>query len=641
MGIGKACDCPVSRWLHSHIGDITRTVLFFALLYAYVWLVVKPCLIYSCGTITNFPFFYKGWAFFGDQVSRPGGLVKYASALLSQLFYYSWAGAIVITAQAWAISACTGWFLRVVGVPGARWWRFVPALLVLVTYSQYTYHLPGIMGAGAALFGACAYVSLVAIRNPQLKSLAVFVILSAVVYVASAAAFLPFAALCAVYELLHRRRYVIGLLYVAFAAMAPYVAGVLLFRVSILDAYTDLLPLSWQIRGWPTREKMVTAVYALYVFPIAGALVGGLWRLVVAEPNVGKKDAEAIPPQMRGQAHHPKPAKGLLPMLRRWAAVPAVRGTVGSFVVLAIGGGVAAVGLDGQQRTRLEVHYYACQKMWPEVLQAARRSPGDYFVMNAVNRAMWHTGRLTQDMFSYPQHPDGLLLTGEDHVLVCWNKFDTQIDLGLMNTAEKNLAECMETFGEQPMILQRLAMVNMVKGTMDTARIYLGAMSKTLFYGGWARDYLARLETDPSLAGDRQVQDLRSRCLKKDNTALFYAKEPMLATLAAQDNRNRMAFEYLMAWYLQARQLEKFVQNIGRLSEFGYTAIPPLYQEALAIYAYPRGKGGEYPISPDVRSRFENFSRIFNRYKRDKAAAFSELAGNYRNSYFFYYIYGL
>jgi hypothetical protein len=654
MGIGKACDCPVSRWLRRHAADLARTVLFFALLYVYVWRVVKPCLIYSCGTITNFPIFYKGWAFFLDQVSRPGGLLKYLSALLSQLFYYSWAGAIVIAAQAWAISACTGWYFRVIGVPGARWWRFVPALLVLVTYSQYAYHLPGIMGAGAALLGACVYVGLAGGgrnaesgrgRTPHsalgIRHLMVFVVLSVVVYVVAAAAFLPFAALCAVYELLHRRRYGIGLAYLVFAAIAPYVAGVLLFRVSIVDAYTDLLPLSWQIRGWATRETMVTPVYALYLFPVVGAVVGGLWQLVAGALSVERKGTDAAPAQTRGPTRHAKPARGWLFTLHRRAIAPIVRETIGTVLVVVMGGGVAAFGLDAQQRARLEVHCYACQKKWPQVLEAARRHPVDPFVMNAVNRALWHTGRLTLDMFSYPQQPDGLLLTGEDHVLVYWNKFDTQIDLGLLNAAEKNLAECMETFGEQPMILQRLAMVNLVKGTMDTARTYLGALSKTLFYSGWARDWLARLETDPTLAGDRQIQELRSQCLKQDNTALFYAKEEALAALVAQDNHNRMAFEYLMAWYLQTRQLEKFVQNIGRLSEFGYTMVPPLYQEALAIYAYPRGKGGEYPIGPDVRARFENFSRIFNRYKRDKAAAFNELSGNYRNSYLFYYIYGL
>jgi len=646
----EPCDCIVSRWLRSRPGDMTRTVVFFALCYLYLWLAVKPCLIYSCAAITNFPIFYKGLAFFQESMSCPGGLLKYVSALLSQLFYYSWAGAIVITAQAWAISACTGWFLRAVGVPGARWWRFVPALLVLTTYAQYTYHLPTIMGALAALFAACLYVSLVggrisdsgrsdnpqsAIRNPQSTSLAVFVILSVVSYVVSAAAFLPFAALCAIYELLHRRRYGIGLAYLVFAAVAPYVGGVLLFGVSIIDAYTDVLPLSWQIRGWATRERMVAVVYVLYLFPVAGALAGGLWRVVAGL----KKDAKAVPPETHGRASHTKPAKALLPALRRRMGAPVVKGTIGSLLVLAAAGVVAFVSLDEREQARLEVHYYASQKMWPEVLQAARRHPSDYFVMNAVNRALWHTGRLTRDMFSYPQHSDGLLHTGEDRVLAYWSKFDTQIDLGLMNIAEKHLVECMETFGEQPMILQRLAMVNMVKGSMDTARIYLGALSKTLFHGRWAKDYLTRLETDPNLAGDREIRDLRSRCLKKDYTALFYAKEEVFTTLAAQDNHNRMAFEYLMAWYMQTRQLDKFIQNIGRLGEFGYTAIPPLYQEAVAIYAYPRGKSSEYAISAEVRARFESFSRVFNRYKRDKAAAMVELAASYRNSYLFYYIY--
>jgi len=653
----EACDCIVSRWLRSRLGDIIRTVLFFGLLYLYLWLVVKPCLIYSCGTITNFPIFYKGWAFFQDGMSRPGGLLRYVSALLSQLFYYSWAGAIVITAHAWAISACTGWFLRAVGMPGARWLRFVPALLVVATYARYTYHLPLIMGALAATFAACLYQGLVggttwhlrfrrvdsiggnnpqsAIRNPQLMSIAIFIILSAVIYIVAAAAFLPFAAMCGVYELLHRRRYSIGLAYLVFATIAPYVAGVLLFRVSIIDAYTDELPLAWRIRGWTSRERMIAAVYALYLFPIAGVLVGGLWRIVAAL----KKDAKAIPPETPGRARHTKSAKTVLPALRRWTGASVVRGTIGSLLLLGSAGVVAFVGLDRSQQARLEVHHYACRQMWPEVLRAARRYPRDYFVMNAVNRALWHTGRFTQDMFSYPQHPDGLLLTGEDRALVYWNKFDTQIDLGLMNIAEKNLVECMEAFGEQPMILERLAMVNLVKGTTDTARIYLEALARTLFHGRWAQDYLSRLETDPNLAGDREIQDLRLRCLRKDHMALFYAKEEMLAALAAQDRPNRMAFEYLMAWYMQTKQLDKFVQNIGRLSELGYSAIPPLYQEALAIYAYPRGKSRDYAISPEVRSRFESFSRIFNKYKRDKAAALSELAASYRNSYLFYYIY--
>ena len=646
-----ASDCIVSRWFRSRLGDATRTFLFFGLLYLYLWLVVQPCLIYSCGTVTNFPIFYKGWAFFEDWMSRPGGLLNYVSALLSQLFCYSWAGAIVITAQAWALTACTGWLFRVLAVPAARWLRFVPALLVLAAYAQYSYHLPGIMGAGVAVFAVCLYVSLVGdgrigdcgMRNAEsdrggmLLSLTTFVLLSVIVYVIGAAAVLPFAAACAVYELIYRRRYAIGLVCLLLGAVLPYVAGVLIYRVSVMDAYTDVLPLSWRIRGWPMREKMVAAVYVLYLLPLAGALAGGLWQAMMTI-----RRSKAAAHQVAAKSAHPrqaKAAKGLLSRMRRWLSASPVTWTAGSLALLAVGGAVAFASLDAKEQARLEVHYYACQRMWPDVLQAARRCPTDFFVMNAVNRALWHTGRLTQDMFSYRQHPEGLLYTCEDHVLLYWNKFDTQIDLGLVSVAEKHFTECMETFDEQPMILERLATVNMVKGSTDTARIYLGALSKTLFHSRGAKDYLARLETDPNLAGDRLIQDLRARCLKKDNPALFYAKEDVLVALAGQDNRNRMAFEYLMAWYLQTRQMEKFVQSMNRLRDFGYTTIPPLYQEALAVYAYPRNKAAEYPISPEVRSRFEDFSRIMNKYKQDKMAALSELAVRYRSSYLFYYIY--
>ncbi|MEN6337012.1 MAG: DUF6057 family protein, partial [Phycisphaerales bacterium] len=114
-----------------------RTVAFFGLMFAYLWLWVQPALIYSCGTITNFPVFYKGWPFFGQTVQMPGGLVQYLSAFVSQLFYYSWAGAAVIAVQAWAICACTGYLLRKAGLPGARLLRFVPAIFILVAYARY------------------------------------------------------------------------------------------------------------------------------------------------------------------------------------------------------------------------------------------------------------------------------------------------------------------------------------------------------------------------------------------------------------------------------------------------------------------------------------------------------------------------
>jgi hypothetical protein len=633
------------------LADAVRGIVFFGLLYLYVWRVVEPCLIYSCGTITNFPVFYRGWPFLRECLSYPGGVLRYVNALLPQLFYISWAGALVITGQVWAITACTGWFLRRLAVPGWRLLRFVPALIALVPYAQYSYHFPTITGVLASLLFACFYVSGSSdvrrlrrsfrlpwdvLRNEPrnrstLDDVIAYLVLSVVSYVVSGAAFVPFALLCAIYELLYRRRYLIGLGCLLVAAVLPYAVGVLVFHVSSVNAYTDTLPLSWQLRHWVTRRKTIEAVYVLYLFPMAVGLIWGLGRVIVAWWASRKTDGQVQPVKKKSAPPVAKPQQ-------RRLRTPALWWTLESALVFALGAAVAVVSLDGSQKALLVVHYYACQRQWPQVLRVSRPCMDKYTVMNAVDRALYHTGRLNQDMFTWLQRPDALVYTGQDHALFYWHKLDTLIDLGLLNLAEKNFTECMEMFGEQPMILQRLALVNLAKGKIEAGRIYLEKLRQTLFFSTWAQGYLDRLAADPTLATDPQMQQLRAQALRKDSTVFFYAPEQMLQALVEQGSRNRMAFEYLMASYMLNKRLDKFVQNLPRLEDFGYTAVPPLYQEAALIY------GTRHPIpaaavSPEAQQRIKQFSDIFNRYGRNKEAAFSELASKFAGSYLFYFIY--
>ena len=92
---------------NKHLTSLFLSIVFFVLFYLYLWFYVDLRLIYSCGGIvTNFPVFTKGWVFFRDHISHPGGAIEYISAFLSQLFYIGWAGALVVTVQAWSMSAC-------------------------------------------------------------------------------------------------------------------------------------------------------------------------------------------------------------------------------------------------------------------------------------------------------------------------------------------------------------------------------------------------------------------------------------------------------------------------------------------------------------------------------------------------------
>lgn len=136
---------------------------------------------------------------------------------------------------------------------------------------------------------------------------------------------------------------------------------------------------------------------------------------------------------------------------------------------------------------------------------------------------------------------------------------------------------------------------------------------------------------------------MRSTCLDDDHGRLFYAKQEAFSALLETNAQNRMAFEYLMAWYMLTKQLHKFIENINRLNDFDYPEIPRHYEEAMLIYVYGTKKpvylDGRQP-DPDMRQQIEKFSRIFNRYSRNKRAAFRELAEDYGDSYFLYHLYG-
>ncbi len=611
--------------------------IFFLAFYLYLWLYVDLRLIYhGGGIIANFPVFFRGWAFFESFTSYPGGLVEYAGAFLAQLFYYSWAGALIVTLLAWSIGLCIGYFFRVARAPGLRGLRFIPAILLLVIYSRYTYRFTSILALLAALSCVCLYLKVTAGR--KLSCIIVFGVLSAILYYIAGGGYLLFAAICAIYEILMRRRWPMGILYLLSGAAVPYVEGVLIFGVSIINAYSELLPFSWKIVDRVTHEETFDVVYVLYLLVPLAALGLGLRRRFLTT-GAGPAEHRGSRAKRRSKAKHPK----LLTRIRLlYTGKPKFRWIVQSLVLLAVAGGAVFASYSGKRKIEFEVVYYGSAKMWGRLLRSARGHPGNHRVTNAVNRALYHTGRLGYDMFSYPQHPEGFLLTAERFKVASWDRFEMRIELGLVSMAENDLAECMGMFGKRPAILKGLAWVNMVKGSIGSARIYLGALGKTLFDAGWANEYLDRLESDPSLSTDKEIQRLRSLCVAKDHSTVFSDNEQAMLALLEKNSTNRMAFEYMMSWYLLTKQLEKFVGNVKKLNDLGYSEVPGLYDEAFFIYAYSTGKSVELEGdwgSPKAGPRIEDFTRIFKNYGRNKDAAFAELAKKYGDSYLFYNLY--
>ena len=641
MSVSQSCSQGTIKQHSSRdLGRLLQSFLFFILFYLYLWLYVDLRLIYhGAGVITNFPVFYKGWTFFLPFLSYPGGPVEYLSAFLSQFFYYSWAGALVVTVQAWLLCLCVDYLLKAADLRRIRWICFVLPILLLVLYTRYTYFFDTTMALLTALLIACLYVKMTLSRTTTLSYLITFLFLSVILYYLAGGAFLLFAIVCAIYELIFRLQWKMSLFFLLSAAVIPYIVGLLVFRVSIIDAFCNSLPFSWKILYYEARKREVTTVYLLYLFLPLTLFVFGLLQILGKRLHSVKKRTG----RKSGKKHRNKSSNLLLKIFFRYRRSTKLKWAVESLLLIAVAGSIVFFSRKDNLRIRFKVDYYAYHKMWPELLTSAQHNAENPFIAHAVNRALYHVGQLGYDMFSWPQHPNYLFLSDKRYKWTYWQIFDVFLDLGVVNMAENALTECLEGLGDRPMVLQRLALLNMVKGNLGTAKIYLGVLSKTLFHADWAKHYLDLLETDPDLSTDKYIQHLRSLCLDKDCPIYTLFKERTLSWLLERNSQNRMAFEYLMAWYMLNKHLGKLVQNLERLQDFDYPELPTHYEEAALIYIYGTGKSlnlSGYSPSPQKRRQIEDFSRIISSYGGNKQAASKELSKKFRNTYLFYYVYG-
>jgi len=622
----------VEKLSGQNAGGTVRRLVFFIVFYLYVWLEIEPHLIFhGGGMITNFPCFYFGWSFLEKFLTYPGGAVEYIAAFLSQFLYYSWAGAIVLTVQGWVIFKCSDYFIKRTGARGLGFICYIGLVLVLTIYGQYMYPFAAITGLSVALAFACFYSAGGFVeREKKVPEPILFLALSLVVYTAACGAYYLFAVVCAIYEFFFRGRRGLGVLYLLFCAIIPYAIGVLIFNASINNAFGDLRGV-WRDIFFPGSAKAVIAMVGIIYVLVPAVCVGvGVWgiffgraavRLSEGRKKSGKKGGGGIVSWYRGSA------------IVKW--------TVESTVLFVVGGWVVLFWHNGEAKKFFEVDYYVCHKKWEETLESAPLSSEGHFAVHSIDRALYHAGRLGYDILRYPQHPGILLLSIKGDAAISWKRFDTYIDLGLINRAEHDLIESLTEFGERPILLRRLALVNMVKGRIAAARTFLVALSKTLFHTEWAEGYLERLEEDPNLSGDERVQELRELMLKRDYHFTFLDEDEILQDLLENNRENRMAFEYLMVRCLLTGGLERFGENLKRLADFNYQRMPRLYEEAI-LYMAERGQKVELQdleVSEEARRRFSEFQSIYKRYGRNRAMAMNELWENYGDSYFFYRFY--
>ncbi|MCL4854088.1 MAG: hypothetical protein KJZ78_22240, partial [Bryobacteraceae bacterium] len=307
-------------------------------------------------------------------------------------------------------------------------------------------------------------------------------------------------------------------------------------------------------------------------------------------------------------------------------------------------GTVSWLSLDSLTQTVLETDYYAEQGQWSEVLRSAGRMPKGIYNHRCnrnVMQALCHTGRLGDEMFRYPQQRVDLLSTPKEHQDLGSSLQESRLflDVGQVNQAERSACEALAILGEKPAILEQLAIIHVVKGRPEAARVFLKALAKHPFHRHSAEDMLQRLEVDPTLKSDRLVSRIRSNMPSRDSVVQLTSVEDWLKDLLERNPKNRMAFELLMAHYLCGKRPDMVVANLPHLKAFSCTRIPRYYQEALVAHSLSRGSappvsGAE--IDPQALRRAEDFSRLMSSAANPEEALAAVVEAGLGDSYFFY-----
>jgi hypothetical protein len=603
-------------------GPAFPALVFFSI-FLYLWLYLDPAFLYNFMPFRQFPCFSTGMEFLKSYLPYQGGPAAYASAFLSQLYNWSWLGAMVITSVAGLLFLATAGVFKYLGGTRVRALHYVPAVLLIMLCGQFRHPLAAALALLAALLLVNLYMWL-APRNGWLAA-AAFVALFAAAYYSAAGACLIFAALCAIFELLSRRRLLLGAVFVVLAPILALLAEHYVFRINTIQASMRLLPPRLLT---PSLGSLRASLF-LYC-PAAGLLIALRNRFFPRRAPAPEKQADHSSVQATWPGRWARIQRSLeSPLLVLLAVIPLY------------------CSVDAHTRRILKFEYYSHHGMWREVLQEADRVPVEQLstpLLCDISRSLYQTDQLPENMFRYVQDPDGLVPkfkgSAASSCLFLAEASDVWLDMGYMELSEHSTHELLDLTGEKPGLLQRLALINIVKGETGAARVFLGALSKDPVYGEAGRRDLERLKSDPGFAADPEVQRLRSLRITEDSPEYTTQEEIFLGLLKA-NRKNRMAFEYLMAYYLLACRPDKVAQNISRLGDFEYREIPRHYEEAILLQAAITGQGVDLHgrhIRPETVKRFADFCSIAERHGDDVRAALTEAAEHYRDTYFWYFL---
>lgn len=618
---------------------------FFVFFFFYLLLYIDPRVIYSCngfdlhsyfkftaddaGTAKE-PAFHTLYIlelspeYFKKVVSTPGGTAQFLMTAVIYSCHYALSGALALTAFALLLYFIFRVYARRCGVFLPLILRLIPPVFVLCMCQWYDLNFMAycVPAAGALL------AAIVGLSLPWKTTAGRIISLTAlfwVTYYLFQWACLLFVLLICLAPLFRSRRLLFPL-----GATLLVNSGTMYLAESLCTAPENSCALYTF-----AEPSIIPLVIALY-FPCATILCfPGFIRLLskTALARLQKNQTAAV----------------VLPFLSVMVAA-------GAALLLSINQ------TNREIRVTARTLHHEQNRQWDRILKentsvlfrglSSDPTPIELFVIHATNDALCQTGQLGSKMFLYPQssfssEPLFLFRNTLLYGFVNWvSALDLFMDLGLLSYAEKTAGEAIENMGPYPFLMYRRALIQLAKGNNKAASVYLRRLRSMPFFRKEAGQLLAKIDDDAAVASDTLIARMRACMDTSADYFLFNIKpEEVLLNLLKSNPRNKMAYDYLMALYLQTGQTDKLAGQIGRAADFGYEQLPQHWDEALCIYLSHQDSstiaaGPDLPVRPLTLSRLGEFMQAYAPYEDDpsrQAEAVEKLESSFGTTYFYFY----
>lgn len=555
------------KYLSRHIGFILS--LLFAVAVALFWSIPYRC---ALSYQEQYQLFLFTPSYFTERISVPGGLADYVSEFITQFYYVYALGAILLALVFFCLQRLTWVLMRRSGV-SQSWYlqSFIPVVALWALMGNENV----LLSFAIALLGMeelILHYIIVRDHSRGWVAPAVYLLIAipvgywlvgpVIIGIAGSSLALP-------------KREGMGL-----SLALPKREEMSNTQAHTKDAETNVTPLGW---------TLLSVLYFVAIVWLCGRFLQYPYYKLFGGINYFRYPA--VIPVMQWVV---VALFALLPLaasyLSRLEGKRAVRAEVAQLVVIVL----ATVPLlrfsfDRATYELIDYDYLVRTHQWQRIIEKAEKHQASSpMSVSCVNLALAMQGQLCDRLFEFYQNgAEGLFPTFTRDMTSPLPTAEVFYQLGMVNDAERYTFEAQEAipnYRKSGRLTRRIAQCEIINGNYAVAAKYLRMLENSLFYRQWARSQERFLYNSAAVKADSEYGRLRDIRIKRHDYLFSDQEMDQMLGLLLVDNKkydNRMAYEYLIAYELLQRDVNRFMQYypLGRFVQFDH--IPYAIQQVL------------------------------------------------------------